>query len=317
MHNRAKSDTFLTNAEAAAPPAYMKPIYQQLTTATQEGFAFKTIRAAGFDCPWQVHPEYELILVLQSNGYRIVGDNIAPLTPRDLVLVGPGLPHIWQNEPAGGRPTRVHALLIQFGVSFLGDGLLKLPAFAPVRRLLLKRAGRGLHFVGPTCDRVCALMTDIARAQGLERILLFLRILGELAQSNGGRTLASAGFTAESQLYDQERMDRVVQFLNAHLGRAIRLSEVARLACLSEGAFSRFFRVHTGKTFPQFLNELRIGRACRLLIESDKTITEVSYECGFTNLSNFNRQFLRLKALSPRQFRRQMQQRLPQAAAGV
>jgi len=289
----------------------MKPIFQKLTSAPEGGFAFKTIRAPSFDCPWQVHPEYELILVRQSNGYRIVGDNIAALTPGDLVLVGPGLPHIWQNEPVAGRPSRVHAQLIQFDAGLLGDGLLKLPAFEPVRRLLVERATRGLHFVGATRDRVSALMAELDRATAFERVLLFLRILGELAGSRDGRPLASAGFTAEAPAYDQERMDRVFQYLNTHLGDVVHLSDVARIVSLSDGAFSRFFRLHTGKTFPQFLNELRIGRACRLLIESDKTITEVSYECGFTNLSNFNRQFLRLRRTSPRQYRRQLLQRLP------
>jgi AraC-like DNA-binding protein len=105
-------------------------------------------------------------------------------------------------------------------------------------------------------------------------------------------------------------MNHVFQFLNRHLGEVIRLSEAARIVGLSDGAFSRFFRLHTGKTFPEFLNELRVGRACRLLVEQDKPITEVCYECGFTNLSNFNRQFRRLRSLTPGAFRRQMQRRL-------
>jgi AraC-like DNA-binding protein len=288
----------------------MKPIYLKLTAAPEGGFAFKGIRAAGFECPWQVHPEYELILVLKGNGYRIVGDSVAPIAPPDLVLLGPGLPHIWQNDPTGDRPSGVHVLLIQFGTDFLNDSLLKLPAFEPLRRLLLERARRGIHFGGMTCKQVTGLMHGMLKARGPERILLFLRILVLLAESTDGRFLASAGFTAETQSYDQNRMDRVMQFMNTCLDRAVRLSEVARIACLSEGAFSRFFRAHTGKTFTRFLNELRIGRACRLLVESDKTITEVSYACGFTNLSNFNRQFLRLKTVCPRQFRNQMQQRM-------
>ena len=287
----------------------MKPIFQRLTAEPEEGFAFKAVRAAGFDCPWHMHTEYELILVLAGSGYRIVGDNMTSLGPGDLVFVGPGLPHIWQEERAKGAAP-VHALLIQFGEGFLSTGLLKLPALEPVRRLL-QRAARGLHVTGATRRKVAAIMKQMTRSKGLERILQFLQILDLLANSKGCHPIASPNFTANLELYDQERMDRVFQFLTSRLDQPLRLSEAAQLVHLSEGAFSRFFRAHAGKTFPSFVNELRIGRACRLLTESEKNITEVAFECGFTNLSNFNRQFLRLKAVSPRQFRRQMRQRLP------
>ncbi|PWU15661.1 MAG: AraC family transcriptional regulator [Verrucomicrobia bacterium] len=286
----------------------MKPLFQRLTSEPQEGFVFKHYRARGFDCPWHVHPEYEIILVLEGRGYRIVGDNMAVLSPGDLVFVGPGLPHIWQEEASDARAT-VRTFLIQFEEQFLGETLLKLPAFEPVRRLFVN-AGRGLHVIGPTRKKVSALMQQMPGTKGLERLLQFLEILNLLANSDDCRTIASPGFAANFGSYDQERMDRVYQFLAARIAQNLRISEVANLVHLSEGAFSRFFRTHTGKTFPEFVNELRIGRACRLLTESEENITEVAYASGFANLSNFNRQFLRLKGLSPRGFRNQMHQRL-------
>jgi AraC-like DNA-binding protein len=287
----------------------MKAIFQRLTTESEEGFAFKAIRSPGFDCPWHVHPEYELILVIQGHGYRIVGDNISRLSAGDLVLVGPGLPHIWQDERGSGGRASVYFLLMQFEDKFLGDGLLRLPAMEPLRRLL-HRARRGLHIVGKTHGKVAALMKHMADLKGMDRVLQFLQILAALAGSEDCEPIASPGFAADTSLYDQERMDRVFQFLNRKVGEPMRLSEAARIVNLSEGAFSRFFRLHTGKTFPEFVNELRIGRACTLLMEDDLNITEVAYECGFTNLSNFNRQFLRLKGLSPHEFRLQLQGRL-------
>lgn len=287
----------------------MKAIFQRLTTESEEGFAFKAIRSPGFDCPWHVHPEYELILVIQGHGYRIVGDNISRLSAGDLVLVGPGLPHIWQDERGSGGRASVYFLLIQFEDKFLGDGLLRLPAMEPLRRLL-HRARRGLHIVGKTHGKVAALMKHMADLKGMDRVLQFLQILAALAGSEDCEPIASPGFAADTSLYDQERMDRVFQFLNSKVGEPVRLSETARIVNLSEGAFSRFFRLHTGKTFPEFVNELRIGRACTLLMEDNLNITEVAYECGFTNLSNFNRQFLRLKGLSPHEFRLQLQGRL-------
>ncbi len=293
----------------------MKPIFQRLTAEPEEGFAFKALRSTGFNCPWHAHPEYELILVLEGSGYRIVGDNMTSLGPGDMVFVGPGLPHIWQEE-TGGRPRQVRTLLIQFEEKLLGDGLLKLPAMEPVRRLL-RNSKRGLHVVGSTRKKVSALMHEMVRSKGLDRLLLFLQILSLLASSRDCHPIAGPNFAANLELYDQERMERVYQFLTARLEQDLKLSEAAQLVHLSEGAFSRFFRAHTGKTFPEFVNELRIGRACRLLTETEKNITEVAFECGFTNLSNFNRQFLRFKAASPREFRKQMLARLPQEQKGA
>lgn len=290
----------------------MKAIFQRLTTEPEEGFAFKAIRSSGFDCPWHVHPEYELILVLHGAGYRIVGDNISRLGAGDLVLVGPGLPHIWQDEPGPGGKASVHFILIQFEERALIEGLLRFPAMEPVRRLL-HRAAQGLHVVGATRNKVTALMKHMTEVKGMERVLHFFQILTVMAASDDCRPIASPGFASNTSLYDQERMDRVFQFLNREIAQEVRLSKAAEIVHLSEGAFSRFFREHTGKTFPQFVNELRIGKACSLLMEGDLNITEVAYECGFTNLSNFNRQFLRLKGLSPRDFRAQWQQRLHSA----
>jgi AraC-like DNA-binding protein len=282
----------------------MKPIFQKLVSSPPEGFAFKVIRGNTFDCPWHFHGEYELALVLTSGGYRMVGDHIAPLTSNDLVMVGPNLPHIYQNdESIPGQIVPVHNLLIQFEEDCLGDKLMDLPALIPVRRLL-KRSHLGLCITGVTRDHTIRRMQQMTRCSGLERIILFLEILNELAHSDDIQVLASPGFVTTTSLFDQERMNRVCQFIHENLDRNMVLPELARLACLSEGAFSRFFHTHTGKTFPQFVNELRVGRACRLLTENKMTITEIAFACGFSNLSNFNRQFLRLKKCSPRNFRR-------------
>ncbi len=287
----------------------MKAIFQRLTTEPDEGFAFKAIRSQGFDCPWHIHPEYELILVLQGRGYRIVGDNISRLVAGDLVLVGPGLPHIWQDEPSPGKRGAVNFVLIQFEERALTEGLLRFPAMEPVRRML-HRAAQGLHVVGTTRNKVSGLMKHMTEIKGMERVLHFFQILTVMAASEECRPIASPGFASNTSPYDQERMDRVFQFLNSEIGREVRLSQAAEIIHLSEGAFSRFFREHTGKTFPQFVNELRIGKACSLLMEGDLNITEIAYDCGFTNLSNFNRQFLRLKGISPREFRVQVQEKL-------
>lgn len=286
----------------------MKPIFQKLTSAPEEGFAFKEIRAPDFDCPWHTHSEFELILVLEAAGYRIVGDNFAQLEPNDLVFLGPGLPHIWQSESGAVGPL-VHAFLIQFEPTFLGDGLLYLPALQVVRRLF-ERAACGVEVRGGARARIAQLMQEMASLSGFDRVVQFLLIMGELARAKEWRPIASAGFAQQSQLFDQPRLDSVHRFLSSHLEQPIGLAEAARHVKMSPGAFSHFFLLHTGKTFPGFFNELRISRACQLLVGSDNNITEISERCGYNNLSNFNRQFLRLKGMSPSAYRKRMRQNL-------
>jgi AraC-like DNA-binding protein len=202
----------------------------------------------------------------------------------------------------------VKAFLIQFEECFLGY-LLRLPALSSVRDLL-KRAALGLEVTGHTRQRVAEMMVEMSKLRGLSRVVQFLAILDVLAHSHECRQVSSAGFTSTPDPFNQERMNRVCQFINERMDKPFGLRDAAEVVHLSEGAFSRFFRMHTGKTFPCFVNELRIGRACRLLVESELNVTEVALACGFANLSNFNRQFLRLKGLTPREFRKRV------AAAG-
>lgn len=283
----------------------MKLIYEKLTLGSEEGFTFKEIQTRQFACPWHVHTELELILTLQFPGYRMVGDDITPLTSGDLVLLGPNLPHIWQLDKRRGRSVAVHILLVQFGEDFLGEDFWGVPATQPLRKLF-KRAQLGLRFAGQTRERAARLMLDMRATTGLRRLAQLLTVLEMLASGSECHALAAPGYTAELNPFNQERMDRVFRFVADRLDQPVNRQEVARRAGLSEGAFSRFFRLHSGRTFPEFVNELRVGRACRMLTETDQKITSIAFDCGFTNLSNFNRQFFRLKRSTPRDFRRQV-----------
>jgi AraC-like DNA-binding protein len=283
----------------------MKLIYEKLTLGSEEGFTFKEIRTRQFSCPWHVHAELELILTLQFCGYRMVGDDITPLTPGDLVLLGPNLPHIWQLDEHRGTRVPVRILLVQFVEEFLGNDFWSIPATHSLRRLF-KRAHMGLRIDGQSRERVTRIMLDMRATSGLQRMAQFLTLLEILASESECHVLATAGCSAQLNPFDQERMDRVFRHITERLDEPVNQQEVARRAGLSNGAFSRFFKLHFGRTFPEFVNELRVGRACRLLTESDQKITNIAFDCGFNNLSNFNRQFIRLKGTTPREFRRQL-----------
>ena len=285
----------------------MKPIYAKLIGYPDDGFIVKELHGDACNCSWHFHAEMELVLVLQSQGYRIVGDNIRSLHPGDLVLLGPNLPHAYQHEDRrSARQAAAHCLLLQFEER-LWASLLELPAMASVRRLL-HRAVNGLHITDSAREHVAAMLREMLTLRGPRRIASFVAVLDALAQSRNCTTIASPGFTTLSVTsYEQERVGRVCQFIDENHHRPLRLNEVAKLSHMSEGAFSRFFRSHMGKTFPAFVNDLRIGRACRLLAETEMNVTEIALSCGYQNISNFNRQFLQLKRVSPRTFRCQIQ----------
>ena len=285
--------------------ACMKPIFEKLTRSPDEGFALKEIWGSDCSCAWHFHSEYELILAMETYGYRIVGDTVTSLERGDLVLLGPNLPHVYQHED---RPTGVsvtpHCILVQFEERSW-ESVLQLPALTEIRGLM-ERAKLGLQFAGRQRTRVAAMLGEMVGLRGVQRIAAFLEILDTLARCRNVRPIASPGFAPVLEHYAEERVNRVWEYINQRLDAAVNVPEVARLVHMSEGAFSRFFRAHMGKSFPSLVNELRIGRACRLLTESERPVTEIALACGYRNLSNFNRQFVRLKKSTPRAFRRRI-----------
>lgn len=248
--------------------------------------------------------------MIKSYGYRLVGDNITTLHAGDLVLVGSNLPHVWQQERKV-RPDPVlgvHAVIVRFLETFAGKDFLEIPEMKPVR-LLLRRSDRGLQVTGATRQAVADKMRRLPEANGLERLSGLLSILNTLARSSELKPIASAGFVPVLNGTDHNRMERVCNYINAHLDGIIDRTDVARQAHLSEGAFSRFFKLRTGKTLPRYINELRVGRACRLLAEGETKVTDIALECGFANLTNFNRRFLEISGLTPREYRARFQGR--------
>lgn len=284
----------------------MKPVFEKTPRTQWESFHCEVVRGTSYNATWHFHPEYQLTLVLKSRGHRLVGDNITPLTSGDLVLVGSNLPHVWQQDDAQtSRGDGVHAIVVRFLETFLGNDFLGVPEMEPVTRLL-KRSARGLAVTGKTRDVVAARMEKLSHLSGLARIGELLAILETLAQSSDLKPVASAGFVPSLASDDQSRMERVCHYINTHLGETIDREAVAREAHLSVGAFSRFFKLRTGKTLPEYVNELRVGRACRMLAEESLKITDLAMECGFPNLANFNRRFREITKMTPREFREKL-----------
>lgn len=276
----------------------------------------RTLREPHFDPLMHFHPEYQLFVVAQGTGIRFVGDRVQRFGPGDLVLTGPNLPHVWRSDDAyfeRGGALRTEGTVVYFRDVVLRDELLQTQEGVKIRQLL-ERSLRGLAFRGRTGERVAAMVRALEGAEGFERILRLLEILHALSLSEEFELLS--GFTPEASLHprDRARMERVYAYLMQHFTEPIRLAQVARVAGMTETAFCRYFRERTNRSFSRFVAELRIGNACRLLVEDAAGIARVGMRCGYPTLSNFNRQFREMVGLTPTQYRRRY--RALQAEAG-
>ncbi|HBJ73330.1 MAG TPA: AraC family transcriptional regulator [Actinobacteria bacterium] len=267
-----------------------------------ESFACREFRTPRFVSPLHFHPECELTLIEASHGLRFVGDSIERFEPGDLVLLGPNLPHYWNNPPDWSGVA--HSIVVQFKPDWPGAPGQTAPELAGVARLL-RRAGRGLCFSGRPAVIAAARLRRLPGLEPLPRLLLLLETLHDLGEAGAGRPLASVGHAPVFSDADQGRLAKVLDYIDRNAAGVVRQPEAARRAGLSPAAFSRYFRRKLGHTFEEFVNEVRVGRICRALVDQpERTVAEVAFAAGYNNLANFNRQFRRRTGLSPRQYRR-------------
>jgi len=279
-----------------------KASYEKIETAPGRSFAFREFDLPAFDSPWHFHPEFELTLVTSGTGRRFVGDHIAEYGPGDLALLGPELPHFWHTETAGNEHERSRSLVVQFLPAFLGEAFFQLPELDAIKGLFAN-ASRGLRFTGRTQKRAAEILTRMASRSPQGQLLGLLEALDMLSRSLDVEVLATEGFAPVLDTRTEERINRCQAYIFDHLNEPLRLDEVAAHMTMSPSAFSRYFKRTMGKTFSHFVNELRVGKACRALLETERPVAGIAYECGFNNLSNFNRRFKELRGVSPRRFR--------------
>jgi AraC-like DNA-binding protein len=283
----------------------VKARIEKLLPPVTASFIYRIKREPSFGVFWHYHPEYQLTLVRRGQGKRFVGDDISRFKAGDLVLTGPNLPHMWCSHRARTSSRRPHeAIIIQFPASLFGGAFLDLPEMAAIRRLL-ERSAQGIRFGDAPRRRIARKMIRMGRQRGPARLIHLLEVLRILSQAPVDRILSSRAYMPAVGFADRERIDRICRYVAENSTQPIVLSEAASAAHMSVPAFTRFFKRCTGKTFVEYLTELRVGAACRLLVETDRTVTEVCYATGFNNISNFNRRFRELKGVSPRDFRRQ------------
>jgi AraC-like DNA-binding protein len=278
-----------------------KALYEKIAVNPGESLACKAFRSPAFTVPWHFHPECELTLIVQGRGTRYVGDSIARFGDGDLVFMGPNLPHYWWKDADDRR--EAGAVVLQFDEGIAGGAPFDLPEGTLIRRLL-GNARRGVVFSGTVRDRVAARLIDLPGLQPWARFCGLLEILGLLAESAPFRWLASEGYAPELDENDGKRLTAVSRYVHESFHSPISQPHAAGLAGLSPAAFSRYFHKRMGRTFETYVNEVRIGHASRLLRETENTVAEIAFSCGFNNLSNFNRRFLQFRRVAPTKYRR-------------
>jgi len=265
--------------------------------AWAHGYPFRTVR-------WHFHPEYELHHVVTTRGRYFVGDFIGEFQPGNLVLTGPNLPHNWISDVPKGTTVPLRCRIIQFSEEFINGAMKAFPelgALSPV----LESSRRGVLFSRETSRHLTPLMEEIMQASGVRRIELFMAIAGHLSRAQGSRMLASASYLPDPSGYMSAGMNKALAYIRTHLTRPFSEEDLAAIAGQSTSAFSRSFRQHTGMSLVQYVKRLRINLACQILMSDEQAlITDICFEVGYNNLSNFNRQFLAEKGMPPSQFRR-------------
>lgn len=255
-----------------------------------------------FTYPIHKHNEVELNFVQNSKGARrVVGDSIEELGECDLALIGSGLEHVW--EQGSCKNSRIREITIQFSPDLLGENFLGKNQLASIRKLLDK-ASRGIAFDMPAIMKVYGMLDDITHTQpGFYRVLKLLSILYELSVAEGSHELSSTSFAHSRISSDSRRVQKVEEYIDNNYSSEIRLQTLSDMVGMTPTAFSRFFKLRTGKTISDYIIDIRLGVASRKLVDSTMSVAEICYDCGFNNVSNFNRIFKRKKGCSPKLFR--------------
>lgn len=279
-------------------------IIREITPLTENDcFMMFSRKKMKFDFPLHYHEEFELNFIRNAKGARrIVGDHEDEIGELELVFVGPNLPHGWFTHHC--RSGEIEEITIQFHKDFLDRAFLKRSQLSFLRRMF-EDAPRGVLFSQETISRVADRIVGLEGKQGFASVLEFMSVLHDLSISRNMRTLSNSPSNnkVENIFYPNRSVEKALAYIHAHFDKPITIEEVSELLHIPAAPFGRFFKKYTGSAFKDVLNEVRLGKASRLLIDTNQSVNEVAYRCGFNNLSYFNRLFKSVKHCTPKEFR--------------
>lgn len=284
----------------------MKPLLEKSIESLNQSFLVKKLQEPFFDPNWHFHPHYQLFTVIKGTGTRFIGDDIRHFEEGDTVFLGPNMPHLWRSDRnyfEKESQLQTEGIVVYFKEDFLGNDFFEKPEMFDIRSFL-KNSERGLDLTGTLGVEMVSDLKELLGLTGFEGISKLLSILHKLSVTNDYQYISSSNYTNTHKISETERMRIVHEYVLKHFKENINLSTVASLSNMTEAAFCRYFKSRTNKTFSDFVKEIRIGNACKILQDENKSISQTCYESGYNTVSNFNNQFKSLKGVSPLQYQK-------------
>ncbi|MDP4852072.1 MAG: AraC family transcriptional regulator [Saprospiraceae bacterium] len=284
----------------------MKPLLEKSIESLNQSFLVKKLQEPFFDPNWHFHPHYQLFTVIKGTGTRFIGDDIRHFEEGDTVFLGPNMPHLWRSDRnyfEKESQLQTEGIVVYFKEDFLGNDFFEKPEMFDIKSFL-KNSERGLDLTGTLGEEMVRDLNELLGLTGFEGISKLLNILHKLSVTNDYQYISSTNYTNTHKISETERMRIVHEYVLKHFKENINLSTVASLSNMTEAAFCRYFKSRTNKTFSDFVKEIRIGNACKMLQDENKSISQTCYESGYNTVSNFNNQFKSLKGVSPLQYQK-------------
>jgi len=282
-----------------------KPLLQKLPLTFGSSFLIDRFESPYFDTPWHYHEEIEIVLCDGGFGKKFVGNHVSDYAEGDLAILGSNLPHWYRADDACYQHQKPASIVIHFLNDCFGKDFFEAEEMTEIK-YFLKTANLGIEFYGQTRTKIQEKIQCLLKADKVARMLGLIEILHLMSVTKEYRFLSENAIVGVSKK-DSERMNEVFNYVLKNFKNDINLSEIANKTRFSEAAFCRYFKLRTQKTFVEFVNEIRIEYACKLLTENDLNILEICYESGFKNLSNFNRQFRKYTNNNPKTYRKKME----------
>lgn len=282
----------------------MRAEYRNVLTDSTASLLVFVFNDKEFPAAWHFHPQFELTYIESSSGMRYIGDSIHNFSPGDMVLVGANLPHSWKT--VGEQKTNVKAVITQFSEELLGNNWLEKPEFHHIKKML-QLASRGIKFSEKTASELSNRLLELPNTPPFEKLMSLLDILQTLSKEQDYTLLSSENFIPAITKEDSNRISIIQAYVKNNVQSRITIKEVADLLGLTGVSFCRYFKKIHNKPFVTFLNEFRIALACKLLIETDLTVNEIGYECGFNSISLLHRLFKRFIQKTPLEYRNSYQ----------
>ncbi|UBM57189.1 AraC family transcriptional regulator [Marinilongibacter aquaticus] len=286
----------------------MKVALEKHIESLNSSIIFRDLIEPYFDPNWHFHPHYQLFTVLEGTGTRFVGDSIEHFGVGDTVFLGPDIPHLWSSDKdyfQANSGLKTQGLVLYFTADFLGESFFQKPEMHAIANLM-EKSKRGLKYKGKTKDVLIESLIKMRNLCGFESIIELLQLLHFLSKSHEYEHITSINYLNTFKVSETERMQKVHDYVLQNFKDPIRLGDMAREVNMTEPAFCRYFKKRANKTFSEFVNEIRIGHACKLLKSDELAVSQIAYECGFNTLSNFNAQFKRFTDKTPKEYKQDM-----------